>query len=109
MTDTGHDPTMPIRAKAASFANVVEGTACSQTSFKVKQNAFLFIGIQVGRYKAMFKLKASRGQAAELATKEPDCYAIGTGVWATVRFTEEKPLPKKVWEKWLNESYQLCL
>lgn len=27
--------------------------------------------------------------------------------WVTARFTPEKPLPKRIWGKWLPESYEL--
>ncbi len=29
----------------------------------------------------------------------------GVGNWATTRFTAEDPLPKKIWSRWLKESY----
>ena len=65
------DPTEPIRKKASQYAGVDEGTACTQSSFKVGKKSFLFIGEQGGRYKAMFKLKASIPEASKLAKKEP--------------------------------------
>ena len=101
------DPTEPIRKKASQYPNVDEGTACTQSSFKTGGKAFLFIGEQGGRYKAMFNLKASKAEAAKLAKKEPDNFQAGSGVWVTARFTGEKPLPKKLWQKWLDESYGL--
>lgn len=101
-----NDPTQAIREKASSYPNVDEGTACTQSSFKVGGKAFLFIGEQGGRYKAMFKLQDSIAQAEQLASKEPDNYQVGS--WTTARFTAEKPIPKRVWQKWLNESYALA-
>ena len=101
------DPTQPIRKKASQYAGVDEGTACTQSSFKVGKKSFLFIGEQGGRYKAMFKLKASIPEASKLAKKNPEDYQVGKTAWVTTRFSAEKPMPKKVWEKWLEESYQL--
>ncbi len=103
------DPTEPIRLKASRYPAVDEGTACTQSSFKTGKKAFLYIGMQGGRYKAMFKLKKSRPEAAKLAQKDPDCYEIGSTDWVTARFTADKPMPKKLWEKWLDESYHLSL
>lgn len=109
MPESDKDPTEPIRMKASGYPEVVKGTACTQTSFKTAKGAFLFIGMQGGRYKAMFKLKDSRAQAEKLAAKEPDRYEAGSTAWVTTRFTADKPIPKSIWEKWLDESYALSV
>ncbi|WP_306250297.1 MmcQ/YjbR family DNA-binding protein [Parvularcula sp. IMCC14364] len=101
------DPTEPIRQRASEYPQVDEGTSCTQSSFKTGKKAFLFIGEQGGRYKAMFKLEKSKLEAVKLAETEPDNYQAGSGVWVTVRFTAEKPMPKARWQKWLDESYAL--
>ena len=101
------DPTEPIRVKAGQYAGVDEGAACTQSSFKAGGTAFLFIGEQGGRYKAMFKLKASKTEAAALAKKAPEDFQLGTGAWVTARFSAEHPLPTQLWKKWLDESYAL--
>ena len=104
------DPTEPIREKAASFPEVAKGTSCNQSSFKAGKGSFLFIGPGakgVG-FKAMFKLEHSMSQARKLASKEPDRFEVGSTGWVTTRFTAEKPLPKSIWEKWLQESYDIC-
>ena len=103
------DPTEAIRLKASKYPGVDEGTACTQVSFKAGKKSFLFIGPQGGRYKAMFKLKDSRTEAAALAKKEPDRYEVGSTGWVTARFSAEKPMPKKIWTKWLDESYTLTV
>jgi hypothetical protein len=101
------DPTLPIRTQASRFAGVDEGTACTQSSFKRGKKAFLFIGMQGGRYKAMFKLSKSMPEAIRLAKQEPDDFQTGSTAWVTARFTAEQPLPKRIWGKWLKESYEL--
>ena len=63
--------------------------------------------MQGGRYKAMFKLQKSMPEAAKLAKEDPDCWEVGSTSWVTARFTTDRPMPKKIWEKWLDESYQL--
>lgn len=105
MAPKDKDPTEPIRLRASRYPGVDEGTACTQSSFKAGQKAFLFIGTQGGRYKAMFKLKASIPEATKLAEAHPDDYQVGSTAWVTARFTAERPLPKQVWQKWLDESY----
>ncbi len=101
------DPTEPIRLKASKYPEIDQGTACTQSSFKTGKKAFLYIGMQGGRYKAMFKLDQSMAAAAKLAEKDPDLFQVGSTAWVTARFTAEKPMPKKLWEKWLDESYEL--
>ena len=101
------DPTEPIRLKASKYPNVGEGTSCTQSSFKTGGKAFLFVGEQGGRYKAMFKLKESKAEAASLAKEQPKDFQVGSGIWVTARFSSDKPLPKKLWQKWLDESYRL--
>lgn len=102
-----NDPTEPIRLKASQYLDVDKGTACTQSSFKTGNKAFLFIGMQGGRYKAMFKLEKSKAEAIKLAKQDPDRFQAGNNAWVTARFTAEKPMPKKLWTKWLNESYEL--
>ena len=106
MTDSS-DPTFPIREKAAAFENVLTGTSCNQSSFKTKRGSFFFIGPGakgVG-FKAMFKLNVSMPQAQALAKENPKRFEIGSTSWVTTRFSAGDPLPKEIWEKWLEESY----
>jgi len=101
------NPTAAIQAAAAKLPDVTVGTACNQTSYKINNKAFLFVGPQGGRYKAMFKLNASIPQAQELAAAQPDAFEVGRLDWVTARFSDKKPLPKAIWSKWLKESYEL--
>jgi hypothetical protein len=99
------DPTEPIRLEASRYPEVDEGTACTQSSFKTGGKAFLFIGEQGGRFKAMFKLEKCLAEARKLAEEAPDDFQVVP--WITARFSTEMPLPKKIWKKWLDESYEL--
>ena len=101
------DPLEVLKKKARSYPDVVEGASCTQTSFKVGKSAFFYCGEQGGRYKAMFKLKSSMAEAKKLAKSDPDDYQVGKTAWVTARFSADDPLPKKTWEKWLKESYEL--
>lgn len=107
MASSDKDPTEPMRLEASNYSDVDEGTACTQSSFKTGGKAFLFVGMQGGRYKAMFKLKKSMPEATKLAEKAPGDYDVGSTQWVTARFSAEKPMPRKRWERWLGESYEL--
>lgn len=96
-----------IKAKALEYQNVEEGQSCSQSAFKVRGKAFLYIGMQGGRGKAMFKLKSSKEEALVLAQENPDDFQVGSTSWVTARFTDEDPIATDVWQKWLQESYEL--
>ncbi len=102
------DPTEPLRIRAGKYAGVDKGTACTQTSFKANKKAFLYVGQAAGRHKAMFKLRDSLPEAKKLAAKQPDRFEVGSTNWVTARFTPDEPMPRKLWEKWLDESYGLC-
>ena len=109
MAAKSKDPTEAIRLKASQYPDVDKGTACTQTSFKAFGKGFLYIGEQGGRYKAMFKLKDSLTEAAKLAAKAPEDFQVGSGGYVTARFTAEAPMPKKLWTKWLDESYAIAI
>lgn len=105
--DTQYDPTEAIRIKASEYPEVDEGTACTQSSFKANKKAFLYIGEQGGRYKAMFKLRDSIAEATTLSEQAPKDYEVGSNGWVTARFSTEVPMPDDLWQKWLDESYDL--
>lgn len=103
------DPTDPIREKAVSYPEVAKGTSCTQSSFKAGSGTFLFIGPgPKGKgFKAMFKLKESMPDAKARAKAEPARFEVGKTGWVTARFTAEEPLPRAIWERWLDESYAI--
>ena len=107
--NSASDPTDQIRKKAVAFPEVAKGTSCNQSSFKAGRGAFLYIGPgpKGHGFKAMFKLKRSMPQAMQLATKHPERFEVGSTGWVTTRFTAEEPLPKSIWEAWLDESYEM--
>ena len=104
------DPTAEIRAKAAALPTVAPGTSCNQSSFKVGNRAFLYVGpgAQGLGFKALFKLEESMPEAIELAAARPDRFDVGSTGWVTTRFSAEEPLPKAIWKAWLEESYALA-
>lgn len=103
------DPTDAIRRVAVTFPDVAEGASCNQSAFKVGKGTFLFIGPgpKGQGFKAMFKLNASMPQALKLSSESPDRFEVGSTGWVTARFTAEEPLPRRIWGKWLAESYDV--
>jgi hypothetical protein len=101
------DPTDAIRRQAVKFPGVAKGTSCTQNTFKAGKGTFLFIGPgpKGQGFKAMFRLKASMPEARKLAAQDPTRFEVGSTGLVTARFTAEEPLPKRIWGKWLAESY----
>ncbi len=103
------DPTDAIRRQAVTFPGVAKGTSCTQSAFKAGKGTFLFIGPgpKGQGFKAMFKLNASMEQALKLIAEDPKRFEVGSTGWVTARFTADEPLPKRIWGKWLAESYDV--
>ena len=103
------DPTFLIRKKAVAFPGVSTGSSCNKSSFKAGRGAFLYIGpgAKGQGFKAMFKLRRSMAHVRKLAAKTPERFGVGSTGWVTTRFTAEEPLPRSIWEAWLEESYEL--
>jgi predicted DNA-binding protein (MmcQ/YjbR family) len=108
MANRDVDPSELMRDAARSMPDADEGTSCTQTSFKVGGKAFLYVGEQGGRFKAMFKLRDSIAQAEEMAADAPDDVQVNKQGWVTARFSAKQPLATRVWKKWLKESYGLA-
>lgn len=94
---------------ARDLGDVVEGQSCSQTSFKTGGKAFFYVGEQGGRFKAMFRLSDSLDQAQAMTDATPDDVQIGKFGWVTARFSSDKPMPVRLWKKWLKESYAIAI
>ena len=103
------DATDAIRRQAVTFPGVAKGTSCTQSAFKAGKGTFLFIGPgpKGQGFKAMFRLKASMPQARKLAARDPTRFEVGSTGLVTARFTAAEPLPKRIWGKWLSESYEV--
>lgn len=104
------DPTAGMRTEAENFPAVTQGTSCNQTSFKAGKKAFLYTGpgAKGQGFKAMFKLDRSMAEARDLAASQPSRYEVGSTGWVTTRFTADDPLPRTIWKRWLEESYELA-
>ena len=100
------NPSDLMRDTARAMQSVDEGTSCSQSAFKVKGKAFFYVGEQGGRFKAMFKLDQSLGEAQDMADEAPKDVQVGKNGWVTARFSTEQPMPSRLWKKWLKESYK---
>ncbi len=103
------DLTFLIRKKAVAFPDVATGSSHNQSSFKAGRGAFLYIGpgAKGQGFKAMFKLRRSMAHVRKLAAKTPERFEVGSTGWVTTRLTAEEPLPRSIWEAWLEGPYEL--
>src|SRR5689334_12537318 len=86
--------TQALRAIALALPETTEGIACAGTALekrtiKVKNKAFIFLGLS----DAMLKLGDSLPAAKALAVQQPDRCKAGANGWTTVRWTDDEPPP----------------
>jgi hypothetical protein len=96
-----------LRIHALKYPDTEEGVACEGTSLekrtiKVKNKAFLFLGLA----DAMVKLDASLPEATKLAAKEPGRYKVGAHAWVSVKWGDDEA-PVDLLKRWIDESYRL--
>ena len=108
-THTESGPVRALRRIALRYPEAEEGTSCSKSAFKARNKAFLFVGMDDGSYNAMVKLRESLAEAAKLATKAPNRYAVGGHGWVKVTFGHDESPPPGLLERWIDESYRLLV
>ncbi|MEW5850193.1 MAG: hypothetical protein AB2A00_15500 [Myxococcota bacterium] len=97
-----------LRKIALKLPDTTEGVACEGTAMerrtiKVRDKAFLFLGVT----DALLKLGESLPEARKLAAKEPDRYRAGAGGWVKLMFSESQPPLMDVVGGWIAESHGL--
>ena len=97
-----------LRELALRYPEAEEGIACAGTAIekrtiKVRNKAFLFLGMD----DAMLKLGDSLAEAAKLAAKEPELCKTGAKGWVTVKIDADASPPLDVLARWIDESYRL--
>ena len=106
---TESEPMQVLRRIALRYPEVEEGLVCARAAFKARSKAFLFIGRKADSYDVMLKLRDSLTEAAKLAAKAPNHYAIGGHGWVTATFSHEECPPSGLLERWIDESYRLLV
>lgn len=103
------DPMQALRRVALRYPETQEAMVCTRTAFKARNKAFLFIGSDDSSYNAMVKLRNSLAEAAKLAAKAPNHYAVGGHGWVTATFNHDESPPSGLLERWIDESYRLLV
>jgi hypothetical protein len=92
-----------LRYPEAEEGIACEGTAVESRTVKVRNKAFVFLGLTDVRV----KLRDCLAEAAELAAKEPECYSVGAPGWVKATFRPGQSPPPGLLERWIDESYRL--
>lgn len=97
-----------LRLLALRYPEAEEGIACQGTALEcstviVRNKAFLFLSAAELR----LKLGDSLAEAAGLAAKSPELYAVGVHGWVKVTLPKDQPPPPGLLERWIDESYRL--
>lgn len=102
------EPLHALRMAAVKWPEAEDGIACEGTALKkrtvkVRNKAFLFLGVA----NAMLKLRESLPKATERAANKPSRYKVGATGWVTINFGGVGSLPLDVLARWVGESYRL--
>lgn len=98
-----------LREIALQYPEAQEGVVCAKSSFKARNKAFLYLGVDNSSFNAMLKLCQSLPEATRLAASEPECYKVGVHGWVTATFRHEQSPPPGLLERWIDESYRLLV
>ena len=104
---TESKPMKAIRKIALSYPDVDEGSSCVNRAFKAGKKAFLYMGMKEDTYNLRLKLSNSLDEAETLEKKSPDNYSVGAHGWTLLTFHHTKQPPKKLLERWIDESFRL--
>ena len=102
-------PMKAIRKIALSYPEVEEGSSCVNRAFKARKKAFLYLGMKEDTYNLRLKLADSLNEAEGLEQKSPENYSVGTHGWTLLTFPHNKQPPKKLLERWIEESFRLLV
>lgn len=108
-THTGSSPLQELRRVALSYPETEEGIVCTRSAFKARNKAFVFMGSDEKTYNVMLKLRGSLAEAATLAAKMPEHFAVGGHDWVTVTLDLNESPPPGLLERWIDESFRLLI
>jgi hypothetical protein len=82
-----------------------KGTAVESSAFKARKKTFLFLSAAHAR----LKLRESLVEAAELATKEPSRYEVGSLGWIKITLGHAPDPPLDLLKRWIDESHRVVV
>jgi hypothetical protein len=106
---TESEPMQALRRIALRYPDAQEGVVCTRVAFKARSQAFVFMGRDDNSYNVMLKLRDSLTEAAKLAAKAPNRYAVGGHGWVTATFRHDEFPPSGLLARWIDESYRLLV
>jgi predicted DNA-binding protein (MmcQ/YjbR family) len=104
--DPLRDVEQVLRAQGMSWPEVTEEFPWGHRTLKVKGKAFIFMGIDDGRFHMSVKLPQSGPGALMLKFCQPTGYGLGKAGWVSADFGKDDMIPVDLLRDWLKESYQ---
>lgn len=95
-----------LRRIAMAFPETREDHPWGHSAFKVKNKAFVFLGVSELGLSVSVKLPESRYEALELPFCEPTHYGLGKSGWVTASFGPHLTPPIELMRPWIEESYR---
>jgi hypothetical protein len=98
-----------IREIALRYPGTTEQTVCSRTGFKIAGKAFVYLGVAERTFDIMVKLASSLPEARRMAAKADSRIKVGSNGWVTAAFPLDDSPPKKLFDRWIDESHALLI
>jgi predicted DNA-binding protein (MmcQ/YjbR family) len=95
-----------LRRIALAYPGTSEHFPWGHRTIKVRDKAFVFMGVEDGGFFFTTKLPDSRHVALLLPFAEPTGYGLGKSGWVTARFARGSQPPVEMLAGWLDESYR---
>jgi predicted DNA-binding protein (MmcQ/YjbR family) len=95
-----------LRRIALAYPGTSEHFPWGHRTIKVRDKAFVFMGVEDGGFFFTTKLPDSRHVALLLPFAEPTGYGLGKSGWVTARFARGSQPPVEMLAGWLDESFR---
>jgi predicted DNA-binding protein (MmcQ/YjbR family) len=95
-----------LRRIALAYPGTSEHFPWGHRTIKVKDKAFVFMGVEDGGFFFTAKLPDSRHVALLLPFAAPTGYGLGKSGWVSANFAKGEEPPVEMLASWLDESYR---
>jgi predicted DNA-binding protein (MmcQ/YjbR family) len=104
--DRAHRADQELRRIALAYPGTSEHFPWGHRTIKVKDKAFVFMGVEDGGFFFTAKLPDSRHVALLLPFAAPTGYGLGKSGWVSANFAKGEEPPVEMLAGWLDESYR---
>lgn len=92
---------------AKTFPETVTAPSCSNTAYKARKKAFLYVGTNDKGTLIRLRLGPGLDQARAMAAAAPHIYQVANIGWVTIRLPPGESGPEGLLERWVEESFRV--